>query len=73
MLLKPARYANVTGNRDKEQGPRLVSKPPLKTSKSVRAPGLSRPVLSKYSLLRAKSEMARFRAVMVLAGRTGSN
>ena len=60
----PARNATVIGNSDKEQGPKLVSSPPKKTSARVSAPGLVRPWFNNCSLLRAKSDKASNKAEM---------
>ena len=64
--LKPARYAIVIGNRDKEQGPKLVKRPLINTIIRVNGPGSFKPVLINSSLLWARSEMAMFRKLISL-------
>ena len=59
MFLNPAKYATVIGKRDKEQGPKLVKSPPMKTIRSDRGLGLFRPLFIKCSPLRVKSEKTK--------------
>ena len=61
LFSKPARKATVIGSKDKEHGPRLVSRPPQKTINIVIGPGSFRPWLSSCSLLRARSDKVRSR------------
>ena len=56
LFSNPAKYATVIGKRDKEQGPKLVKNPPVKTISSVRGVGLFRPLLIICSPWRVKSE-----------------
>ena len=56
LFLNPAKYATVIGNSDKEQGPKLVKRPPVKTTRSDKGVGLFSPLLIICSLCRAKSE-----------------
>ena len=56
MFLNPAKYATVIGKSDKEQGPKLVKSPPIKTIRIVRGVGLLSPLLINTSPLRVKSE-----------------
>ena len=56
LFLNPAKYATVIGNRDNEQGPKLVKSPPMKTMRSDEGVGLLSPLLINCSPLRVKSE-----------------
>ena len=52
----PAKYATVIGKSDKEQGPKLVKRPPVKIIRSVRGLGLLSPWWSNCSPWRVKSD-----------------
>ena len=57
MVLKPERYAIVTGKSDNEHGPRLVSSPPMKTIAIINGLGECNPLIINSSLVWAKSEI----------------
>ncbi len=57
--LKPAKYAIVMGNKEREHGPRLVRRPTQKTIKSITGLASASPLRSNDSLLWARSEIAR--------------
>ena len=71
LCLNPARYANVIGRRESEHGPRLVNKPPVKTRPRVNGPGWLSPLLSKCSLVWARSAIKNLREDMAWAGGIG--
>ena len=60
LFLNPAKYATVIGKSDKEQGPKLVKRPPVKTIKIVKGLGLFNPLLINCSPLRDTSEIIKF-------------
>ena len=70
-LALPRSAVRVIGSSDREQGPRLVSRPPANTNSSVRAPGWAREVLSSCSPLRAQSARAGA-TIAVLESAVGS-
>ncbi len=58
----------MIGKSDSAQGPKLVSRPPKKTSRSDNGFGLLSPLLIKCSPLRAKSDKVRLIEEMIKKG-----
>ena len=68
LSLNPARYATVIGKSEREQGPRLVKRPPKKTIRSDIGLGSLRPLLINSSPLRAKSDKVKLIEEMIKKG-----